>query len=822
MARNNYLQNNFTSGEVSPRIDVRSDLVRYRNGVKRLENLTIMPQGGVTSRMGTVFAAEVKDSSKAVELLDFQANEDNVYAIELGNLYARFYKDTSQVRLAAKTVTGVTKANPAVVTSAAHGYSNGDHVYFTVTGMTELNNRRFTVANVTANTFELSGINSTSFGTFTAGTVQKVYEVTMPYLEAQLPDVRKAQSVDVMYMCHGSHAPRELSRFADTNWTVAKTDFTDGPYLERDTSGITLSLSSTSGTVTVTASSALFAATDTSGSGGTGDSDRLLRIQDRGPNRTITAITKANPAVVTAGSHAFANGDRVFISGVSGMTEVNGKTYTVANVTGTTFELEGIDSTGFTTYTSGGNATKILSDWIWLKITGYTSPTVVTAAIQDDASFTATSVFNFFRLGAWSTTTGYPELVTFFENRAIYAKTATQPDTLWGSKSDDFVNFTEGTADDDAFSYTLLSEKNNAIQWISPQRTLRIGTTGAEFNMSGGSTTTAITPTNVRITRETSFGSKFIDPILVESATLFLQRTGRKVREFVFSFDIDGFVAPDISLISEHLTNPSVKKMAYQSEPDGIVWAVRTDGVLLGLTYMRDQDVIGWHKHVLRGTDVSVESLTSIPAETQDRVWLSVKRTINGTTKRYIERIGDTFDSEDTADAVILDSSFSYSGTATNTITGLYHLEGETISVLTDGGTHPDVVVTNGTITLNKNYETVHAGYGYSQILETLAIEAGSQIGSSVGNKGRITQIILSLFKTVGFKIGKTEATAKKQDFRKPSDLQDVGVPLFTGEKDARIEYAWEDKNAFIVIQDQPLPFTLLGYVAKVESTDAP
>ena len=901
MARAAHIQNNFTSGEVSPRIDIRTDLTRYKNGLRTLQNMTIMPHGGATSRCGTRYVAAVKDSTKDTRLLDFQFNTTQAYIIELGDLYMRFFRNNGQIRLTGQSITGITKANPAVVTySGSDTYANGDRVVISgVVGMTEVNNREFIVANVNtgANTFQLSGINSTGYGTYVSGgTVEEIYEIASPYSSLDIFDVKKAQSADLMYMVHGKYAPRELTRTGHTAWSIAKTDFVDGPYLEIDDANITLSLSGTSGSVTVTASSPIFAATDTTGTGGTGDFDRHLRIQDRDAAVTITGITKANPAVVTySGADNLTNGDTVYISGVVGMTQVNGKTFTIANVdlTANTFQLKDTDSTNYTTYSSGGTHQRVRNTWVWLKITGYTSSTVVTGVIQDGKFIGSTGPLSTWRLGAWSSTTGFPKTVKFYENRIIYGGSEFNPDTVWGSAQDDYPNFAPEDSDDAAFTYIVLAEQVNAIRWLSPQKTLRIGTSGAEFSMSGGSETAAITPTNVRVTRETSLGSNSVEPLLIENATLFWQRAGRKLREFVYSFEVDNFVAPDISLISEHITSPGIIEMAYQSEPDGIVWVIRSDGVLIGLTYLRGQDVVGWHRHILGGNETFVCSISVIPIETQDQTWLIVERFINGQYQQYVEYIGDTFVNKTVNEAVFVDASASFNGLtraatltpaatsgngitvtagssvftasdvgrvirgnggkativsqagttavvnillpfndtsaiasgewtlSTDEITGLWHLEGETVTVLADGGVHPLVTVTNGKIELNGQYTWIHIGFGYTQILESLDLESGSAIGTAQGSRSRITEIMVRIFESVGMKVGRDEDHITTVDFRKPSNQQNEGIPLFTGEKILRPKHGWKDGAQVMIRQEQPLPLTVLGFVAKMQVSDA-
>ena len=209
MARVHPFQSNFTAGEISPKLTGQVTFNKYPNALETLENMTVFPQGGATRRYGARHVCEVKDSSKVTRLIPFEFNVTQSYVLEFGNLYIRFYKDNGQIVEADKTITGITQANPAVVTASSHGYSNGDHVWINnVVGMTEVNGRRYTVANKTTNTFELSGVDSSSYTAYSSnGDGQKVYEIATPYTAAQVFDLRFTQSADVMYIVHPSHEP---------------------------------------------------------------------------------------------------------------------------------------------------------------------------------------------------------------------------------------------------------------------------------------------------------------------------------------------------------------------------------------------------------------------------------------------------------------------------------------------------------------------------------------------------------------------------------------------------------------------------------------
>jgi hypothetical protein len=209
-------------------------------------------------------------------------------------------------------------------------------------------------------------------------------------------------------------------------------------------------------------------------------------------------------------------------------------------------------------------------------------------------------------LGAFSDTTGHPSCVTFFEQRLVFAGTTDQPQTIFFSKSGDYENMDAnigGTiADDDAIIYTIASNQVNAIRFMTATRTLILGTAGGEFTVSGGGTDSAVTPTNILIKKQSNHGAANVDAIAVGNATLFLQRAKRKIRELAYNFDVDGYVAPDMTILAEHVTEGGLTQIAYQQEPNQIVYGVRGDGELVGLNLSkRTTSYSAWHRHIFGG-----------------------------------------------------------------------------------------------------------------------------------------------------------------------------------------------------------------------------
>ena len=570
-------------------------------------------------------------------------------------------------------------------------------------------------------------------------------EIATPYLEAELFELKFAQSADVMYICHPNHEVEKLSRTSHTAWTLTDVDFTNGPFMDANTTTTTL-----------------------------------------------------NPA-----SHTVGTGVAVVASAVTG---ING-------------------GSGFLT-TDIGRLINFRDGY--MKITARADTTNITVEIiKDLGSSTASADWS---LGSFSDTTGHPSCVTFFEQRLVFAGTTNQPQTIFFSKSGDYENMDAnigGTvADDDAMIYTIASNQVNAIRFMTATRTLIIGTAGGEFTVSGGGTDSAITPTNILIKKQSNHGAANVDAIAVGNATLFLQRAKRKIRELAYNFDVDGYLAPDMTILAEHVTEGGITQMAYQQEPNQIIYAVRGDGELVGLTYQREQQVTAWHRHVFGGVFGSgkavCESVAVIPTDdTEYEVYVIIKRTINGATKRYIEVLNNfDFTTTDNTTFNFLDSQLSYSGSSTTTLSGLSHLEGQTVSILANGATHPDKVVSSGAITLDRAVTKAKVGLSYSSILQTMRLDAGSQNGTSQGKTKRIYEITIRLFESVGVEVGESLTNMERIPFRTSADPMDQGIPPFTGDKAVEFRGNYDTDGFIFVRQTQPLPLTILSLYPELQTND--
>lgn len=872
MARVSTIITNFRTGEISPKLEGRIDLQKYNEAAQTLNNMVVFPSGGVTRRPGTYFAGRSKDGGK-VRLIDFEYSDEQAYVLEFGANYIRFYKDGGLLTSNSQNVTGITQANPAVMTIASHGYTNGDRIFVTgVTDMTQVNNREFTVANVTSNTFELSGVNSTGFdaynstlgitgasGAFTvgetitggtsgatavyvsddgttmnltsvseifqsgetitggtsgetatttgadvsvgAGASAEIVEVTTTYSVTDIFEINHAQSADVLYLAHKDHEPAKLTRTTATSFTLTDIDFVDGPYLDENDTATTLYVSANTGTVTVTASAATFTSADV------GRLIRFREILEIVHDEWSASTSYANNATVRFNGHVYKN--------VTGSTQTSGNTAPV-------------HLTGTETYGS--------IDWEYrhdefghVEITAFTSATVVTAVVHEDqygndtlpdSSVGSANANTRWSLGAFGGGQGYPKAVGFYEQRLYFAGTTGQPQTIFGSVSADFENMTSGTLDDSAVNFTIASDKVNVIRHLLPARFLQVLTTSAEFTLSGGTGATPVTPTNVNVLRETTFGCSEVRPLRAGNSTILIQKGQEKVKEITFDLDTDGLLGIDLTILADHIPRGGLTDMVWQQEPELIVWFVHSDGRLVGLTYDRANAAIGWHDHDIGGNGV-VESITAIPSGAEDQVYVAVKRTIDGATVRHIEYLKPVEFGDDVEDAFFLDSGLTYDGSATTTVSSINHLEGETVSILADGATHADKVVTDGKVTLDREASKVHIGYNYTSTIETLRLEAGAEDGIAQGKIKRIHGVTARFFNTVGAELGPDTNNLDRLPFRDSSMSMNQAVPLFTGDKEIYFPSGYENDARVIVRQSQPLPMTVLAIMRRSNTFDA-
>jgi hypothetical protein len=505
---------------------------------------------------------------------------------------------------------------------------------------------------------------------------------------------------------------------------------------------------------------------------------------------TITGASKAAQCVLNVAGppERFRIGRKLYIKDVNGMTELNGNVYEIVGSGAGTITIN-VNSTGFTTYAGPNDGTCHLITHRWSH-------------------------------GAFSDERGYPRAVTFFEDRLWWGGTSSDPQTLWGSRTSEYEDHEETDDDVSALLFTINTDQVNAIEWFSAGKVLTVGTAGGEFVATGATETEALTPGNIRIVRHTNYGSKAeVQPVRVEQVVLFVQRAGRKIREFVSDFNTESFVAPDMTVLADHIALQRIKKMAYQQEPNRVLWCVLEDGELIAFTYERSQEVTAWHHHPIGGTDVLVESVAVIPHPdgNQDQVWLIVSRTINGGTKRYVEFIEEDWQrTNDIEDAFFVDSGLTYDDTPETTFSNLDHLEGETVKVLADGVPVADATVSSGAITLAAAASVVQVGLNYESVVQPMRLEAGGADGTAQGKTKRITNFIVRLDQTgTGLFYGPTDTDADMEEL-----VIDAGELLDGDSEILPWPEGYEQIGKLTLKHTKPLPCTITALMPQVVVQD--
>ena len=514
--------------------------------------------------------------------------------------------------------------------------------------------------------------------------------------------------------------------------------------------------------------------------------------------------------------------------------------YNNTNITSTTVYASG--TTGSVTVTASSSifTANDVGRWIRMKspdkwgaaeITGYTSGTQVTATVHADFEIENSGSGNAtkdWRLGAFYTG-NYPTKVTFFEERLFYANTDTHPNTVWGSSTSDFDTYSPTDRDaavnaDNSLTFTLSTDQVNQITGMYGGRYLHIFTKDGTFNLSSGSATQGLTATTVQVVNETKDGAADKKVIPASKSTLYIGKNKKRLREFAYNIDYDSFTSPDMSVLSEHLGFGDFEEAYFQTYPNMVLWIRRGDGKLIGFTYYRAQEVLAWHQHTIAGTDAKVKSLAVIPGvgDAADTLYMIIERTINGATKQYVEFMeqeyreanGDTKD-----DAFFLDSGLTYSGGSTSTITGLDHLEGQTVTVLNNGAVESTKTVSSGSITLTNATTKCHVGLAYNAELESVNVEPKSQYGTTQGKRGRIDKAIFRVFETVGLKAGPTSSSVDVVPFRTTTSTMSATTPK-TGDYTFLMPATYSTENKLYVKSDTPHPCTISAIMIQMSTYD--
>ena len=842
----NLLVSALNAGELSPYMDARTDVEKYQSGCRTLENMVVLTYGGIYRRSGTEYLGEAKLSNKQCRLIGFNYSVTTRFVLEFGDQYIRVWGNNSPV---------LSGGNPLEIASPYLEAELRELQYVQI-------NDVMYIAHANHAPRKLTRVADNNW-TLTA--VKWKYP---PLLDQNITGVKIASSAATgSVTLTGTNANNEanantfVAGHVGSQWAIQWPRRSGSINLDIDANRVGTTVLDIQGTWTLTTVGTWKAKL------------RLLRIvEDKinkdGPWYTAAIARSGTTATVTLADHGFNTGDEVHVTDVAApFNTTNVKTVTRVDKDTFTYAVSNSGATSatdarvynitkaevvreFTSLDTARNFTAVgdednrvglilqVSDYVsntdarvFLESTDFNSGGTVTIDSIGTNGETATATVDRWlgrEIGAtaqWSEAAfsalrGYPRAVCVHEQRLCFGGTAHQPTTVWCSRIDDFENFQLGAKEDSGLQFSVASSEGNRIAWMFSQKRLMLGTSGDEWTIGGADSGSPFSATNVQAQKQSSFGSKTMRAILLNDVLLFIQRRGRKVRELTYNFERDGWVAPDLTVLSEHITSGEIVEMAFQQQPDAILWAVRGDGKLVGMSYERDQNVVAWHRHSTDGDFESVATVYGLSGA-DDEVWFVVKRTINGQTKRYIERFKPdnrvNFEAQNKDDWWYLDCAKRYSGTATSTVTGLSHLQGKSVGILANGAVQPSATVASGQITLSKPFTKVLAGLPYTSTILPMKFDFALQDGPTRGRRKRINRATVSLYKSLGGEVS-TNGTEWLWLYRRDfDDPMDASPPPFSGDAEVVVAGDHSFDGDFYLRQVQPYPLTIRALVIKLD-----
>ena len=572
--------------------------------------------------------------------------------------------------------------------------------------------------------------------------------VVTTYTTAELMGVRFTQSADTMILVHENHAPATLVRNgSDVLWTLSDIGFYYVPQFDFD---------------------------------------------DASSPTPVSEIQVITFAGVGAGSPYKVNLEGIdteqvsFQDNASGASDLQGALLALVNTANTGIAVARTGANVFTVTFSGASA----DDWQQMtgRVTDGSGGTLAVTTTQEGTTRAEDT---------WSATRGWPKTVTFHEGRLFFGGSSQRPITFWGSNVNDFFNFDPGaTRADQALDVTLDVDQFDEIRAIFSNRHLQIFTAGSEFYVDKS----PVTPENVTARRQTSYGAAEIQPKVIDGATIYIQRTGRSLREFVFDFAEEAYLSSTASLLSPGVLNSPVDmavSVGTETEDANYIYVVNGDGTMAVFNTLRSQSVAAWTSWSTEGQVLNITRLV-------DDIYISVKRTINSVTKYYIEKLNST---------ALMDASTVYSTPATATLTGLDHLDGEECRVTADGALMTRRTPAAGSITIERvAANSAQVGLFFRPTVTTMPIEKDIGPGFNLNAEKRVVNVMAYLQDTLGIKINGVDIPFRNFGVT----VLDQPVTPFTGKKEVYL-LGWSKTATVTVTQDEPAPMTLLALGLEME-----
>lgn len=867
MSKFNKGQTSFSAGEVSDKFKGRTDLEEYSQACDRLENFVVQRQGGVVKRPGSRYISDlVAVQFEGDRIVPFSFSKTESYILVFNSLTASltpariFKSDGTEATvdftdfISVGTISGYDPKNwkyaqsgDILVLTYSEPGSAGESSSTEITSTTGI--APVMLFRTDPDTFSLVSFSDPNFLTRIPSVGKVNPAINRPYLDPNTdPDLR-------MYIDNVSVGTGRLLSIVDSNNDPVpffKFGHTFGPTGTLDRVGAFFKLSDGTRTGVVY------------GEGWFSD-----KLQVSGDIDIATDV-------VTSTGHDYRTRDRIRLNqtGAPGTTDpvISGHPLTsdgygifycralTANTLAFYTTLADADAdTNRIDFTDAGDR--------GIRLQAYEMSDInVTVEVELPAAFiNATGATDDWQESAWSGEQGFPRSVAFHEQRLFFGGTFKQPDTIWGSQVGNIFNFMARRLDQDTTTpttntttpaprsgqpfvlsgdvlptdpvgFTIASKQANIIQWLESQNALLVGSLGSEYTITGGDS--IISNEAIFVKKQTDYGSNNVEAVSVGNSTLFVSRDGRRVRNFKFNRDNGSYISLNLNLLAEHivfrgfdgaasstLKNVEFVEMHYQPSRD-TVWCLTSNDELVALTLSREANITAWHYHSTRSGD-KIKSLAVIPSSngTYDELWVIAERSINGSTVRYLEKMGDDFEhdvlnntsSDDDDTPWYSDSALKVTlGSMTNIVTGLSHLEGETVDALAGDTIDKGLVVAGGQITLSSSYPAgtvVVVGLRYLSRLRTLDVEAGGDFGTSQGARQRVDQLRVRLYKSQGGSYGNANQTTL-------FDLEYEDNNVVTEIRRLDFEISPDMDNQILIEHDDPVPFNIVNIVHRGVSYD--
>ncbi|MBR2864681.1 MAG: hypothetical protein IKC13_00160 [Elusimicrobiaceae bacterium] len=862
-----HVQPNFSGGEVSPHLYSRADAADYHSWLKSACNFFVHPQGGASNRPGTAYVNTAKYADKKARLVPFVLGDKEAYVVEMGHQYLRFHTQAGtllqndaifelpteyteheidsvsyvqygqslyfahqhhcpkqllrtddgyfvwrdfalkdgpftafntdehkKVRLVCKQQEVISEGVKAVLSFLPVSYNNYFiHAYWKGVRFYDPNGYGFNIAEVVAafnRTFADTGCVAQNQGGVLR--IESPQATGGDYNGAELlieyyPSLMSAPALVVSQQMSGGSNEGEKIASGEEEW-----------YLESDfdlfSPNHITGLFALQQQVESSQQSGTLAYEDISASIKSGGDWRLrttgswygeIALESSEDNQTWTKVKHFTKAQDEENINTFGN-----LALSAKMRYLRVRCLAISGEMGYILQADGFLQEGI------------------VKLEKYIDSRQVLVSLQRHAAVPEQWSWQWAQ-GSFCPGNGYPSCVFFYQDRLGFAGTQAEPQTIWFSKTSQYNDFgTQRTLqDNDAMGITLSGKKRNAIHSVAVGAKLFIFTSGNEWSLSADG---ALSPYNITLTQETERGASSLAPIVVGSRTLYVQARGSVLRDFFYQYSTASYISRDLTLRCKHLFfNKTIKEMAYQQEPDSLLWCILTDGALLCLTYLPEEEIFAWTRHQTAGRFISV---CCVPGAGSDEPWFLVQR--NG--KYLVERLPPRLMSKDTQDQVFLDCSVSKKSHEPFTILeGAAHLQGQNFCVLADGSPLYNLQISDGKIILPKAVLCAHAGLAYRASIQTLPLALSSQDGVGFQPKHRVVQVTLKLQDSLGGAAG-TEGGKTDKLLYAPGENYATPPALQTRDFTKVFSSSHSLFPSVVFQQDEPFPVTLLAVISKV------